>query len=109
MDADLVLGARSVLRCADHQVNVAPLSRLVHVFSDGEHRSRSSTSALQPKRGEHAIDDLDVALQLHSSPEKSESCGLRIIPEKRKSSLDAKTYELKAITRPTSEDTAESV
>lgn len=41
---DLVLGARSVFRCADHQVNVAPLTRLVQVFSDGEHSSSSSTS-----------------------------------------------------------------
>lgn len=90
LDPDLVLGARPVLGCADHQVNAAPLSRLVQMFPDGEHRSGSSTSALQPKRGEHAIDHLHVALQLHRSPEKCECCGLRIIPDQRGGTSAAK-------------------
>lgn len=79
---DLVLGACSVLGCADHQVNLAPLARLVRMFSDGEHRSRSSCSAFQPKRGEHPIHNLDVALQLHGSPKVSACCGLPTIAEK---------------------------
>lgn len=65
--AHLVLGPCSVLSCADEQVNVAALIRLVQMLPDGEHSSGSFAPTFHPVRGEHPIDHLDVALQLHCS------------------------------------------
>lgn len=63
------------------------------MFSDGEHRSRSSTSALQPKRGEQPIHNLDVALQLHSSPESV--CLLRARNHTRETEIFRKRNDLR--------------
>lgn len=63
--AHLILWPCSVLGCADEQVNVASLTRLVQMFPDGEHGSGSFAPTFHPKRGKHPIDHLDVALQLH--------------------------------------------
>lgn len=63
--AHLILGPCSVLGCADEQVNVAALTRLVQMLPDGEHGSGSFAPTFHPIRGKHPIDHLDVALQLH--------------------------------------------
>ena len=67
MCTDLVLGSCPVFGRADDHVDVGPLGGLVHMLADGDDGSDALPSALHPEGGQHAMDHLHVALQLHGA------------------------------------------
>lgn len=104
--ADLVLGACSVFGCADEHVNVAALARLVQMLPDGEHCSSSFAPTFHPERGQHPIDHLDIALQLHCYQilDADGSKGSTAYPREREAQTSAKnqvTYVLTTVAQHT--------